>query len=717
MANNKNFPKKLPVVILAVALVFALVLALVANNGKNAVLEYNEQLSTYLTELQTQADTTAADLEAKTAELTTAQADLEAAKADADAKLAEVEAAKAEVEAKLAETETAAAEAKTAAEAQVAELTAAAEEAKAAAEAQAAELTAAVAAAEAKVAELEAAKAAAETAAAEAEAKAAQVEAELAAAIVASAPAASDALAGKLVILHTNDVHGSAAASDEAFGYARIAQMKKNLEAQGAEVLLVDAGDFSQGAPVVNSTYGKNAVAFLNAAGYDMVTLGNHELDWGFDNMLQNMEGAEFTVLCANLTRTADGTNVFDANTILETAAGKIGFFGLATPETMTKTHPDKVKGITFSQAEALYADAQKQVDELTAAGCEIIVAIGHLGVDEESTLNRSTDVIANVNGIDLFIDGHSHTVIDGGEMVGETLLTSTGSHSGSIGYVVIEKTEAEEGVAYAYNAGLYTVEENAEAEFALGGGLTSDIEVAQLVADIEAEINAMWSAPFAKTEVLLEGTKAIVRSSETNLGDFAADAILWAAKQAIGDDKVQAALTNGGGIRASIEAGDVNMLMMKTVFPFGNEVATLTVTGAELLEALEAATFCTPEPVGAFPQVAGIEFTIDTTVPYVNGEQYPDSTYYAPANPGARVTIATVGGEPWAADALYTIATNDFTAAGGDTYGVFKYPFTQTGYKTEVVLEDALISYTQNVLNGTIGADYAAPAGRIIIK
>ena len=189
-------------------------------------------------------------------------------------------------------------------------------------------------------------------------------------------------------------------------------------------------------------------------------------------------------------------------------------------------------------------------------------------------------------------------------------------------------------------------------------------------------------------------------------------------------DDSIDTVIEAMGGlhpayefVRASIEAGDVNMLMMKTVFPFGNEVATLTVTGAELLEAIEAATFCTPESVGAFPQVAGIEFTIDTTVPYENGAQYANSTYFAPANPGARVTIATVNGQPWAADAVYTIATNDFTAAGGDTYYAFKYPYTQTGYNTEVALEDALISYTQTVLNGVIGAEYAAPAGRIIIK
>ena len=145
--------------------------------------------------------------------------------------------------------------------------------------------------------------------------------------------------------------------------------------------------------------------------------------------------------------------------------------------------------------------------------------------------------------------------------------------------------------------------------------------------------------------------------------------------------------------------------------------MATLTITGAELLEALEAATWSTPEAIGAFPQVAGIEFTIDTTVAYENGEMYPNSTYYAPAKPGSRVTIATVGGEAWAADAEYVIATNDFTAAGGDTYGVFAYPFTQTGYKTGVALEDALVNYTQTVLGGVIGEQYAAPAGRIIIK
>ncbi|MBR6571444.1 MAG: bifunctional metallophosphatase/5'-nucleotidase [Clostridia bacterium] len=536
--------------------------------------------------------------------------------------------------------------------------------------------------------------------------------------LCAFAPAMAESLEGKLVILHTNDIHGRAVADAESFGYARIAQLKKNLQAQGAEVLLVDAGDFSQGTPLVNLGYGANAITFMNAAGYDVVTLGNHEFDWGSDNMEQNMANAEFTIVCANLTRTADGTTVFAANKVYETAIGKVGVFGLATPETMTKTHPDKVKGIAFAQAEELYAVAQAQVAELEAAGCELIVCLGHLGDADESITNRSMDVIANVTGIDLFIDGHSHTTIDGGAVEGETLRTSTGEYSEAIGYVVAEKVTEEEVTSIALTAGLWTIAENDEAAMMLGNGITIDEEVAAIVNSLNDAVEAELSASFAKTEVLLDGNRAPgVRTQETNLGDFAADAILWAAKQAVGEDKVDAAVTNGGGIRATIEIGDVTMKDMKTVFPYGNEVATLDITGAELLEALEAATWSTPDAIGAFPQVAGIEFTIDTTVPYENGEMYPNSTYYAPAKPGSRVTIATVGGEAWAADAVYTIATNDFTAAGGDTYYVFAYPFTQTGYKTGVALEDALVNYTTTVLGGVIGEQYAAPAGRITIK
>ena len=177
----------------------------------------------------------------------------------------------------------------------------------------------------------------------------------------------------------------------------------------------------------------------------------------------------------------------------------------------------------------------------------------------------------------------------------------------------------------------------------------------------------------------------------------------------------MDAALTNGGGIREALAKGDISKKSLLAVFPFGNTVATIDVTGAQLLEALEAATCTTPEAIGAFPQVSGIEFTLNTGVPYVNGTQYANSTYYAPANPGSRVTISTVNGEAFDPAATYTIATNDFTAKGGDTYGVFK---TAGGWKdVGVSLEDALINYTTEELDGTITAEqYGEPAGRITI-
>lgn len=520
------------------------------------------------------------------------------------------------------------------------------------------------------------------------------------------------AYAGKLVILHTNDVHGRAVADEKngVFGYASIAELKEELEEAGASVLLLDAGDAAQGMPVVNMSMGKTAMEFMNATGYDAMCPGNHEFDWGYDNLQQLRETAQFPVLAANIVDKVSGENVFEANHIFEMANGmKVGVFGLDTPEALTKTHPDKVKGISFYMEAELYACAQAQVDALMAAGCDVIVCLGHLGVSEESAPNRSYDVIENTTGIDLFIDGHSHTVIDGGETVGETLLVSTGEYFENIGMVVYD--------GETLSARLIGAQVDPDA-VALGLiDFERDDEVEDLVNSVNAKIEKQLSTAFAKTEVVLNGERAPgVRTEETNLGDFAADAILWAARQAMGDSIV-AAITNGGGIRATIQAGDITMKDMKTVFPFGNQVTVLTVTGAELLEALEAATYSTPEAIGAFPQVSGIVFTIDTTVAFEQGELYPDSTYYAPAKPGSRVTIESVGDEAFDPEALYTIATNDFTAAGGDTYYAFAYANATTGYDTGVALEDALVNYVQTELGGVVSAEmYGEPQGRITV-
>lgn len=508
-----------------------------------------------------------------------------------------------------------------------------------------------------------------------------------------------DDLTGHIVILHTNDVHGA------IDNYASVAALKDAYEAAGAQVLLMDAGDFSQGSTSVNVSEGATAVELMNMAGYDVATTGNHEFDFGYANLKTLMEQAEFPILAANAF-TAEGELAMDeANTTFQLGDVTVGVFGLATPETATKAHPAKLEGVTFLAEDELFACAQEQVDELTAAGCDYIICLGHLGIDAESTGNRSIDLLENVTGIDVFIDGHSHSTqsdiaeeTNGTGMVGDTILTSTGTKLESVGVVDI----AADGTI---DASTISMEELNATE-----GFTPDQDIATRVSEINAQIEEDMGQVIGTSEVDLDGVRENVRASETNLGDLITDAMLWQAGQ--DNEEVDAAITNGGGIRASIAAGDITKKSVNDVLPFGNTLYVVELTGAELLEALEASTYCTPEPVGGFPQVAGIEFTINTGAAYDAGENYPGTTYAEPASIN-RVTIQTVGGQAFDADATYTIVTNDFLAAGGDTY--YAFSAAESGYDTGISLDQVVMDYITEELDGTVtAAAYGQTANRI---
>lgn len=513
---------------------------------------------------------------------------------------------------------------------------------------------------------------------------------------------------GKLVVIHTNDMHGYYETTDTSIGIAGVAGLKDYYEAQGADVLLLDAGDFSQGSTLVSYYKGKNAAEYIAAAGYDAVSMGNHEFDYSFEVLLDNMKvltDAGVKVIDANVTEKATGKAYFNDNAVFEFDGIKVGVFGLDTAETLTKASPSNVKLVNFLDKEDMFKEAQAQVNALKAAGCDYIIALTHLGVDEESTGRRSCDLAEAVKGIDLIVDGHSHTVLDGGIKAGDSTIVSTGSYLANVGTVVIDEAaktaEAKLISAADYAAGIAKYDEAVKA----------------MVDEDAAEVKAAYSQVFAKTEVALEGTKAIVRSQETNLGDFTADAYLYTGQKYADEHElgitVDCSISNGGGIRTSVQPGDISMDTLVTIFPFGNNVCLVTITGEQLLEILEASTFCTPETLGGFPQVAGIEYKLDISVPYENGKQYPDSTYYAPANPGSRVTIKTVNGKPFDPNAEYTVAVNAFQAEGGDTY----YQLTQNSYfcDTEILDCDSLIEYVKS-LGGVIGQEYAAPQGRIEI-
>lgn len=500
-------------------------------------------------------------------------------------------------------------------------------------------------------------------------------------------------LTGHIVILHTNDVHGGIA------GYAKLAAAKESYTASGAYTLLVDAGDYIQGDPTVSASQGKTAIELMNSTGYDAATVGNHEFDYGYANLKTISAQANFPILAANVQY--NGATAFDSHTIFTAANGKkIGVFGLETPETATKAHPAKIQGVTFVGGQDMMKLAQTEVDTLKAAGCDYVICLGHLGIDAESTGNRSIDVLNAVTGIDVFIDGHSHSTLDqikaatnGTGKVGNAYLTSTGTKLANVGVVDI----APDGTITTSNVPLDTL-------------TAENADTAAVIRRIQQQIDADYGAVFAQSEVQLNGEKAQVRTGETNLGDLITDAMLWQAGTL--GEKVDAAISNGGGIRASLSVGGLTKKDINTVLPFGNTLYLVKLTGAQLLEALEASTCSLPESIGAFPQVSGIEYTVNTGAKFSSTENYPGSTYGKP-NAVNRVTIQSVGGAAFDPAETYTIVTNDFLGAGGDTYYTFKS--SPVGYDTGVPLDEVLMDYITAQCKGTITkAAYGQTASRI---
>ena len=510
--------------------------------------------------------------------------------------------------------------------------------------------------------------------------------------LMTAAFAADADLAGKTVVLHTNDVHG------QVDLYAKVAALKKDYEAKGADVILVDAGDYIQGTPYVSDSQGKTAIELMNAAGYDVVTLGNHEFDYGYANLQTIMKDAKFKVVC-NIKY--NGKLAFDASYVVETKGGlKVGFLGLTTPETATKAHPAKIKGVTFMAQNALYSFATQEAADLKADGSDVVIALTHLGVDPESKPNRSTDLYANAKGIDFIIDGHSHTKMTEGEN-GEPI-QSTETKLKYVGVVVIDNATKK-------------IESNELIQ--LDGYANEDADTKAAADAIIADVDARLGAVFAKSEVELNGKRDPgVRTQETNLGDLITDALLWYATK---DGKLDVpadhivAVTNGGGIRASIKAGDITMKDINTVLPFGNTVAVVYISGEKLLESLEAATQSAPTALGGFPQIAGINLSLCTGAAYdKQDETYPGgSTYYGPKSIN-RVTINSINGKPFRAKDTYAVVTNDFMAAGGDVY--YAFASSPKIVDTGTPMDEALVEFIKVKLNGVIGKEYENAQGRL---
>lgn len=457
----------------------------------------------------------------------------------------------------------------------------------------------------------------------------------------------------KIVIIHTNDTHSRVSEGKyDGMGFAKIAAYVKQYKAQNPNTLVLDAGDTFHGQTFSTLVKGESIVTVMNAVGYDAMTPGNHDFNYGYKRLLELKDLAKFPLLSANIKK-ADSTRLLTPYIIKEIDGVKVGIFGLSTPETTYKTHPDNVAGLTFAnpveEAKAIVAEMKGKAD--------VVVALSHLGMDASST-DTSSKVAAEVEGIDVIVDGHSHTVLEAGKLEGKTLIVSTGEYDKNLG--IVELT-IKNGSLADKKASLISKEEAAK--------ITEDADVAKIIADIKAGQGTILSEKVGKTAVDLEGERARVRTGETNLGNLITDAML----NTTGAD---VAITNGGGIRAPIKAGDITKGDIITVLPFGNYIVTKKVKGSDIKAALEIGAKAYPEENGAFSHVGGMTYTIDASKAV-----------------GERVTGIKVKGVQLDMDKEYMLATNDFMAAGGDGYTMFADDKIVNEYPA---LDEAVISYMQ---------------------
>ena len=508
--------------------------------------------------------------------------------------------------------------------------------------------------------------------------------AEPAAPVVEAAPAYND----DIVVLYTNDVHCGVG---EGLSYQGVAAVKAGLEAAGKTVLLVDCGDHSQGGTIGTLSKGEYIIDIMNEVGYALAIPGNHEFDYGMEKFLSNVERANFPYLSCNFVD-ADGKAALNAYEVIEVNGVKLGFVGISTPETLTKSTPTYFQDAdgnwiyNFCQdetGEKLVASVQAAVDAVRAEGVDFVIALAHLGVDTESSPWMSTEVITATTGIDVVLDGHSHSTIEGDLVKNaegkDVLLTSTGTKLDALGCLTL----------------------NADGTFS--SKLVDNKAAAAKIDEINAEFYELLHTVVAHTDVDLitkdpETGNRVIRSQETNLGDLCADAY----RAMSGAD---VAVVNGGGIRADIPAGDITYEQVITVHPFGNEMCMCEVTGQELMDALELSVASLPAEFGGWLQVSGMSYTVDLSVK--SSVVLDDAQMFVEVAGERRIKDLMIGDEPVDPEKTYTLASHNFKLkSSGDGYSMFK----DNNFLLDCVMIDnqVLINYIVDVLGGSVGEEYA---------
>ena len=532
-----------------------------------------------------------------------------------------------------------------------------------------------------------------------------------AAAMAVGAPAASACWTGEkseVTILYTNDVHTYIDKQAPELTYAAIAALKQSYQNAGKKVLLVDAGDHVQGTAYGSMDQGASIIELMNAAGYDAATPGNHEFDYGMDRAKELMRDADFPYLSCNWVDLRTNLRVLPEIKVFVRGGVRIAFVGITTPETFTKSTPayfmNKAQTkyiydiLGGEDGQKLYSAVQKAVDKAKCLA-DVVIGLGHLGVDPSSSPWTSEEVIAHTTGFDAFIDGHSHTVMENKQVADASgrlvTLTQTGSYFANVG----EMTIAPDGTISTRLVSTYDQEDVAVAAEQAAWVNTVD--------DMLGEKIAVADTKFYITDPATG--KRRIRSGETNLGDFVADGI-YAYFNEIEDLHCDIAIMNGGGIRANVDAGPWSFKTCKTVSPFGNVACLMSVTGQQILDALEfGARFAGAEGKenGGFLQVAGAKYEIHAMVP--NTVQTDDKNVWVGSATTPRVSNVEIYDKttgtykPLDPNATYALAGMNYTLRNlGDGFAMFDGAELIKDY----VSEDYLVMSSYAAMFGGVDAN-----------
>ncbi len=514
----------------------------------------------------------------------------------------------------------------------------------------------------------------------------------------------------KVLILYTSDVHCGV---DQGFGYEGLAAVRASYEAQGYATVLVDDGDAVQGEPIGTISQGDAIIDLMNVLRYDVAIPGNHEFDYTVERFLDLADKADFPYISCNFNK--QGELLLDPYVIKEAAGIKIGFVGVTTPETLTSSTPSYFKdesgeliyGFMQDQSgQKLYDAVQSAVDGARAEGADYVYLLAHLGNEDALAPWRYSDVIEHTNGIDVLLDGHSHdaeqTVVNNKDGV-PVVRSACGTKMANIGYSFVTK----EGIG---DTNIWTWRNKESAPLLLGlHGEVSDAILDAKTAFDKRLAQVIATSPYDLTindpTALDESGNPlrIVRRMETNLGDLCADAIRAKAQADI-------AFINGGGVRVSVNKGDITYGDVLSVLPFGNTVCMIQATGQQILDALEWCSATTPGQFGGFLQTSGLSYEIDISIPTPCLRD--ESGALADIEGQRRVQNVKVAGVPLDPDKTYTVASSSYILldAGDGNTAFLGATLLQSSLSLDY---QALIDYIQVELSGVIGEQYANPYGQ----